>query len=144
MLALRDTPLVRDARRSFGGYDRWRALHRTTGLFVAAGFVHGVLDGSPFPDSGVLRWSYVAIGAVGLGFYAYRELLARHFLSLHDYQVVAVREIDEGLTEIAMRPLGRPVDFVPGQFAMVHSRPRTAGTGILSRSRAPLTRMSSA
>ncbi len=120
VLALRDAPLVRDGRRIFGGYDRWRALHRTTGLFVAAGFVHGVLDGSPFPDSAALRWSYVAIGAVGLAFYAYRELLARHFLSLHDYQVVAVREIDEGLTEIAMRPLGKPVDFVPGQFAMVH------------------------
>ena len=120
VLALRDAPLVRDARRIFGGYDRWRLLHRTTGLFVAAGFLHGLLDGSPFPDSAVLRWSYVAIGAVGLAFYAYRELLARHFLSLHDYQVSAVREIDEGLTEIAMRPLGRPVEFVPGQFAMVH------------------------
>jgi predicted ferric reductase len=118
--SLRDTPLVRDVRRIFGGYDRWRLLHRTTGLFVAAGFVHGVLDGSPFPDSAVLRWSYVAIGAVGLAFYAYRELLARHFLSLHDYQVATVSEIDEGLTEIAMRPLGRPVEFVPGQFAMVH------------------------
>jgi predicted ferric reductase len=120
VLGLRDAPLVRDVRRIFGGYDRWRLLHRTTGLFVAAGFAHGVLDGSPFPDSGLLRWSYVAIGAVGLGFYVYRELLARHFLSLHDYQVAEVREIDEGLTEIAMRPLGRPVEFVPGQFAMVH------------------------
>jgi predicted ferric reductase len=120
VLALRDAPLVRDGRRILGGYDRWRLLHRTTGLFVAAGFVHGLLDGSPFPDSGLLRWSYVAIGVVGLGFYVYRELLARHFLSLHDYQVAEVREIDEGLTEIAMRPLGRPVEFVPGQFAMVH------------------------
>ena len=57
---------------------------------------------------------------MGLAFYVYRELLARHFLSLHDYQVAEVRGIDEGLTEIAMRPLGRPVEFVPGQFAMVH------------------------
>ncbi len=120
ILAARDLPLVRDLRRLFGGYERWRLLHRTTGLFVAAGFVHGVLDGSPFPDSGVLRWSYVAIGAVGLAFYVYRELFARHFLSLHDYQVSGVSEIEAGLTEIAMRPLGKPVEFVPGQFAIVH------------------------
>ncbi len=120
VVAMRDAPLVRDVRHIVGGYDRWRLLHRTTGLFVAAGFVHGVLDGSPFPDSAVLRWSYVAIGAVGLAFYAYRELLARHFLSLHDYQVAEVREIEDGLTEIAMRPLGRPVEFVAGQFAIVH------------------------
>ncbi len=120
VLAGRDAPLVRDLRRIFGGYERWRVLHRTTGLFVAAGFVHGVLDATPFDDAPVLRWSYVAIGAVGLGFYVYRELLARFFLSLHDYQVEAVREIEEGLVEVTMRPLGRPVEFVPGQFAMVY------------------------
>lgn len=50
----------------------------------------------------------------------YRELLARFFLSLHDYQVDAVREIDQGLVEVSMRPIGRPVEFHPGQFAMVY------------------------
>ncbi len=120
VLTLRDAPVLRDLRRVFGGYERWRALHRTTGLFVAAGFAHGLLDGTPFGDAPALRWSYVAVGAVGLGFYVYRELLARFFLSLHDYQVDAVRQIADGLVEVAMRPLGRPVDFLPGQFAMVY------------------------
>jgi predicted ferric reductase len=120
VLTARDLPVVRDVRKAFGGYERWRALHRTTGLFVAAGFVHGLLDGSPWDDAPVLRWSYVAIGGVGLAFYVYRELLAPFFLSLHDYQVTSVAEIDRGLTEIALRPLGRPVRFVPGQFAMVY------------------------
>ena len=55
-----------------------------------------------------------------MGFYVYRELLARFFLSLHDYQVEAVREIDEGLVEVALRPIGRAIDFVPGQFAMIY------------------------
>jgi predicted ferric reductase len=120
VIAARDAPLVRDVRRLFGGYERWRLLHRTTGLFVAAGFVHGILDGTPFHHSPVLRWSYVTIGGIGLAFYIYRELLARLFLSLHDYQVAAVREIDPGLVEIVLRPLGRPMDFVSGQFAMVY------------------------
>jgi predicted ferric reductase len=120
VLAARDAPGVRDVRRIFGGYERWRALHRTTGLFVAAGFAHGVLDATPFPHAPVLRWSYVAVGAVGLGFYVYRELLARFFQSLHDYQVAGVYELGDGLVEIVLRPLGRPVDFLPGQFAMVY------------------------
>ncbi len=120
VVAARDAPLVRDVRRVFGGYERWRALHRTTGLFVAAGFLHGVLDGTPFHDAPALRWSYVAVGGIGVGFYVYRELLARFFLSLHDYEVDAVREIDTDLLEVALRPIGRPVDFVPGQFAMVY------------------------
>ena len=120
-VAARDAPVVRDVRRIFGGYERWRALHRTTGLFVAAGFVHGVLDGDA-----VRRRAASCAGATSrsapsaLGFYVYRELLARFFLSLHDYEVDAVREIDAGLVEVAMRPIGRPVDFVPGQFAMVY------------------------
>src|SRR5439155_3636478 len=103
-----------------GGYDRWRLLHRTTGLFVAAAFLHGVLDGTPFHHSPLLRWSYVAVGAVGVGFYVYRELLARFFVSLHDYEVDSVLEVRPGLTEITLRPLGRKIEFVPGQFAMVY------------------------
>ena len=118
--AAREAPVVRDVRRLLGGYDRWRALHRTTGVFVAAGFVHGVLDGTPFHDAPVLRWSCLAVGGVGLGFYVYRELLSRFFLSLHDYQVAGVTPIEEGLVEVALRPIGRGIDFVPGQFAMVY------------------------
>jgi predicted ferric reductase len=120
VVAAREAPVVREVRGIFGGYERWRLLHRTTGLFVAAGFVHGVLDGTPFHDSPVLRWSYVAVGATGVAFYLYRELLADLFLSLHDYQVEEVRRIDDGLTEIALRPLGRPMEFEPGQFAMLY------------------------
>jgi predicted ferric reductase len=120
VVAARDAPLVREVRGLFGGYERWRMLHRTTGLFVAAGFAHGVLDGTPFHDAPVLRWSYVAVGGVGLGFYVYRELLARFFVSLHDYEVDAVRSLGDGLVEVTLRPLGRAVEFVPGQFAMVY------------------------
>jgi predicted ferric reductase len=120
VLAARDARVVAAFRRIFGGYDRWRALHRTTGLFVAAGFAHGVLDGTPFDASPVMYWSYLTIGAVGLGFYLYRELLARFFRSLHDYQVATVNEIELGLVEIALQPIGRGVNFVPGQFAMVY------------------------
>ena len=56
----------------------------------------------------------------GSAFYVYRELLARFFVSLHDYEVETVREIDNGIVEVALRPIGRQVEFVPGQFAMVY------------------------
>lgn len=116
----RDLPGAREVRRLLGGYERWRLLHRTTGLFVAAGFLHGVLDGTPFDASTALRWVYVGVGGVGLLFYVYREVLARLFLSLHDYQVESVRQVAPDLVEIGLKPLGRPMEFVPGQFAMVY------------------------
>jgi len=118
--ALRDVPGVRHVRVVLGGYDRWRDLHRTTGLFVGAAFVHGLLDGSPFHESSVLRWSYVLPGAVGLAFYVYRELFSRFFRSLHDYEVEEVSAVAGDVVEISLRPIGRPVAFVPGQFAMVY------------------------
>ncbi|MGZ4486882.1 MAG: ferredoxin reductase family protein [Nocardioides sp.] len=118
--ALRDVPVVHQVRSLLGGYDRWRELHRTTGLFVGAAFLHGVLDGSMFDESQVLRWSYLVPGAVGLAFYVYRELLSRWFRSLHDYQVDQVADVGDGVVEIVLRPLGRPVIFVPGQFALVY------------------------
>jgi predicted ferric reductase len=120
IIAARDAPGVVHVRKLFGGYERWRLLHRTTGLFVTAGFLHGVLQGTPFDNSPALEVSYIAIGGIGTAFYIYRELLARFFLSLHDHQVETVREITAGLTEIAMKPLGKRVDFMPGQFAMVY------------------------
>ncbi|MGZ4594371.1 MAG: ferredoxin reductase family protein [Actinomycetes bacterium] len=117
---LKDAPVVRQVRSVFGGYDRWRQLHRLTGLFVAAAFFHGLLDGSPFPKSAVLRWSYVAIGGIGLAFYVYRELLSRYFVSLHDYEVHEVTPLVEDVVEISLHPIGRPVVFVPGQFALIY------------------------
>jgi predicted ferric reductase len=111
-------PGVALLRRLLGGYDRWRGFHRLTGVFVAAGFVHGVLDATTF-GSPTLRWSYVAIGGIGVGFYVYREVFARRFLPLHDYQVEHVTRVGDGFVEIGLRPLGRRFDFIPGQFAMV-------------------------
>jgi predicted ferric reductase len=119
VLAIRDAPGLRHLRKAVGGYERWRSVHRATGLFVAAGFVHGLLDGTPFPHSQLLRWTLVAIGGTGLVFYVYREVLARHFVPVHDYQVESVRTVGSGITEIALAPLGRPVGFAPGQFAML-------------------------
>ena len=112
-------PWVRSLRRVFGGYTRWRTLHRTTGLFVAAGFVHGLLDGAAFGSS-LLRWSYLVVGGVGVGAYAYRELLARYFVPVHDYEVAGVRPIGSDLLELEFRPLGRRFAFVPGQFALIY------------------------
>jgi predicted ferric reductase len=117
---LRELPGADPLRDILGGYERWRFLHRTTGLFVAAGFVHGLLDQTPFDEAPSLRWSYVVTGGVGVAFYVYRELLADRFLSLHDFQVETVTPAGPGLTEIALRPLGRRMEFAPGQFAMVY------------------------
>ena len=118
--AIHEWPPARLVSRLVSDYEIWRIVHRSTGLFVAIGFAHGLADATAFEGAPLLRWSYVVVGGVGLAFYAYRELLARRGHGLRDYQVSSVMVVGDGLTEIALRPLGRPLMHVPGQFAMLH------------------------
>lgn len=120
VLRTRNTWPVQLVARVLGGYERWRGFHRLTGLFVAAGFLHGLLDATAFESTPVLRWSYVVIGGIGLAFYAYREVLARHFLPHHDYQVREVTTVAPGLVDVHLKPLGKPLAFRAGQFAMIY------------------------
>lgn len=117
------TPPVRLVGRWVGSYGLWRGFHRLTGVFLGFGFVHGLMDATLFGSS-LLRWSYVAVGGVGLAFYLYRELLARHVAQTHDYQVSSVAPIDDAAHEIWLRPLGERFAFRPGQFALVNLEAR--------------------
>ncbi len=118
--AIHECPPARLVARLVSDYEVWRLVHRTTGIFVAIGFAHGLADATAFDGAPVLRWVYVVVGGVGLVFYAYRELLARRGHGLRDYQVSDVQLVGDGLTEVSLRPLGRPLSYAPGQFAMLH------------------------
>ncbi len=111
--------VVTGFRFIFGGYERWRWLHRLTGLFLAAGIVHGLLNATVF-GSPLLRWTYIAIAAAGLVAYVYRETIALFFRPLHDYQVAAVTSVGPGVTDLALTPVGLPMHFRAGQFAMLY------------------------
>jgi predicted ferric reductase len=125
-------------RKVFGGYERWRLMQKLTGLFLAAGVVHGYMDGSAF-HSPVLRWTYLGISGTGLAVYVYRETIARFFVPMHDYQVSSVSVIGPGTTELALKPLGRPMTFIPGQFAMLYMEGKSGWRRHPSRCQGPPT-----
>ena len=62
VLAVHGLPPVRLVSRLVGNYEVWRGVHRTTGVFVAIGFAHGLGDATTFAGAPVLRWTYVAVG----------------------------------------------------------------------------------
>ena len=123
VLRLMEATPVRFVGRWVGSYGLWRGFHRLTGVFLAFGFAHGLMDASVF-GSQLLRWSYVAVGGIGLAFYLYRELLARRVARTHDYEVSSVEPIDDASFEIWLRPLGDRFAFRPGQFALVNLEAR--------------------
>src|SRR4051794_36907999 len=61
-------------------YDVWLPLHRITGLLLIAAMVHGLLQDRSLDRSPVLKISYLAVCALGVATYLYRELLMRYFL----------------------------------------------------------------
>ncbi|MFZ2226913.1 MAG: hypothetical protein WA090_03850 [Candidatus Nanopelagicaceae bacterium] len=68
-----ETKVVKNIHRRFKGYPMWRQFHRLTGIFVAAGFAHGIIEGTVF-GSRYLRFNYLIVGGIGMAFYVYREL----------------------------------------------------------------------
>ncbi len=140
---LMETSAVQLVGRWVGSYGLWRGFHRLTGMFLAFGFVHGVMDSTVF-GSQLLRWSYLVAGGIGIAFYLYRELLARHFAHTHDYEVSSVEPIDDASFEIWLRPLGERFAFRRDSSPWSTSRPVTAGTATPSPSRAGRRRRRSA
>lgn len=112
-------PGVRGVLGVLGGYNLWRVAHHLTVLSITAGFVHGVLSATMFDQAPVLRWTYLAVGAVGLGAYALRLLMGWRLHRSHRYLVTAVDRLTDDMTELTLEPVGQPMRFSAGQFANV-------------------------
>lgn len=101
------------------GFQTWVSWHRLIGLFVLAAMLHGILVDQVLREAPVALAVYLVICAVGVGAYAYRELwLSRHLRS-YDYAVSAVAHLNGSVTEVTLNPIGRSLEFTPGQFVFV-------------------------
>jgi len=100
-------------------HERWLNAHRLTGLFVAVALVHAAIVAPTLRASTVLRVAFIVVGVIGVGAYAYRELLARFFVPIHDYTVGSVRRLNERTIAIALDAVRGPLAFTPGQFIVL-------------------------
>ena len=113
-------PVRRLARAS---YERWLTAHRLTGLFVAVAVAHGAIVDPVLHRSTLLRIVYLTIGGVGIAAYAYRELVARFVVPVHDYTVAGVTRPNETTVAVTLEPVREPLQFVPGQLRRRSSQP---------------------
>ncbi len=109
-------PIQQLARTTF---ERWLTAHRLTGLFVVLAVAHGALVDPVLRASTALRITYLAIGAIGIAAYVYREIFARFVLPTHDYTVATVGRPNDTTLEVALEPAGAPLSFIPGQFVVL-------------------------
>ena len=100
-------------------YERWLTAHRLTGVFVIAAVVHGAIVDPVLHRSPLLRVVFLAVGAVGIVAYLYRELLARYFVPIYDYTVANVRRLNQTTLGVTLAPVRRSLSFRPGQFVFL-------------------------
>jgi len=99
-------------------YHRWRQWHRFSGPLFLIVILHWLSVRSPIPlDSPAGIW-LALVAAVGVIAAAYKFALYP-FLSPHrEYRVVAATPGAAGI-HLELEPVGRPIDFEPGQFGFL-------------------------
>ena len=101
-------------------YDVWLPVHRITGLLLIAAMVHGLLQDPSLDRSPVLKITYLAVCALGVATYLYRELFMRHFLPEFAHSVDQVERPAERMLIVTLTPHRAPVRLTPGQYVYVH------------------------
>ena len=101
------------------GFHQWMSWHRFIGLFVIAAMLHGIFVDQVLREASSLRWIFVAICAVGVAAYGYRELWLQPRLRNFSYTVSETRHLDSSVAEVTLAPAAEAVTFTPGQFLFI-------------------------
>ncbi len=106
-------------------YDKWKLSHKLLGVVLVLGTVHMVTvpasPGRPVAlRANEFLWYYLVFLAVfGSLCFLYKMLVPPMLARRQRYEVSTVNRLSDDVLEIVLAPRGRPVEFVPGQFAFV-------------------------
>jgi predicted ferric reductase len=107
------------AKMAGSTYEKWRIGHRFTGLFVAAATIHAALVDPVLHQSRLLLAAELITGGVGVAAYLYREFLAQRLTPVYHYTVEEARHLNQNTVEVGLKPIGKPLSFVAGQFIFI-------------------------
>ncbi len=96
-------------------------------LFVPAAF-HVFRIGGDVGSDPALRWYVGVIVAAGLLALLVHTVAGRLLTTHYRYAVESVRPFGPDITELVLRPVGRVMPFVPGQFAFLRFAHQPIGT----------------
>jgi predicted ferric reductase/mono/diheme cytochrome c family protein len=104
------------------GHEVFVYVQRSFGfVFLVATYHVFTTDGAK-AESAALEWYMAALATLGIAAFAYRSLFGNVLVRRRPYRVEAVNRLDDGVTEIVMRPVGKPLDYAAGQFLFVNFR----------------------
>lgn len=103
-------------------YELVKRVHAALGAFLFVGGLHAYLIGSDLAENYPLRAYALGLAGLATASYLARTLLRRWLVPRVVCDVTGVRGIGGSVTEVVMRPRGRRVSFLPGQFIFVRFR----------------------
>lgn len=103
-------------------YRIWLFTHKFLGVAFAIAGLHILLINSTTANSGFLKFYMLAFVVTGLIAYCYRTLLGSILVRHYNYHVDQVNVVGQGVVELVMHPVGRPMSYQPGQFIFIRFR----------------------
>ena len=100
-------------------YHRWKRTHDFFGVLFVLIIAHAVISRGEimrYPELAVWHGAWCS---VGLAAYIYIRGIYRFAGPQYDFRTTGVREIGDHITEVLLEPVGRGMDFQPGQFLYI-------------------------
>ncbi len=110
-------------------YQRWKQLHRVSGVALLLALVHTLLLARG-PAFGWQWLLWCVLAAVAVSAVGYRILFSR-YMGARAYRVSAIARPANNVVELSLLAEGKPLSYQPGQFIYLTPRDRqlTAGYG---------------
>jgi predicted ferric reductase len=104
------------------GHEMFVYVQRSFGFIFFVAALHVFLTPGTKAQSPALTYYLAGLFAMGILGFAYRSLLGEVMVPRRDYRVAAINRVGPLVMEITMTPIGKGIDFVPGQFIFVTFR----------------------
>lgn len=98
-------------------HKQWIMIHRLFGWLLPIFMIHALLARSQMVQNRVLFYYIWALVLCGFAAFLYRSVFAALFVKKYHYEVADVNHINNTVTELVLRPVGIPMNYIPGQFA---------------------------
>lgn len=99
-------------------YKYWKVTHSFIGIPLILGGAHSLLVSNSIQNSLVLGLWIVFWTVFGTYCYVYKVFLYEYIGPSFKYRIVDIKDFDE-LREFYMEPIGKKMNYFPGQFAFI-------------------------
>lgn len=98
-------------------YHKWLNFHKLMGVFYVLAVIHGIMVHSLIKELPITRIYVFGMSFIGIGAWFYKAFLFGLFNKKLSYNIISIKPLGEGITELLLHPSSKSLKFKAGQFA---------------------------